>query len=219
MPNEQKDKRLFAMPAGWQVSMAILVFMHFSGIVGIQSSFKDLFLLCTPFTLLLSITLLFWNHTEYNKSFFIFSALTFLTAYFIEVLGVKTGMIFGNYSYGNTLGIKLFDVPVLIGINWLLLIYCVGVIFNTLQVSSIIKSMFGATLLTLLDFFIETVAVKYDYWKWANDTPPIQNFISWFILSFLLLLFFNSMNFNKNNKLAHGLFIIQLVFFVTLSIL
>ena len=175
--------------------------------------------MCTPLNLLLSISLLLWNHTEFNKSFFTFFVLTFLTGYFIEVVGVKTGMIFGNYSYGPTLGFKLFDVPVIIGINWLILIYIVGVIFNKLNVPGLVKSLFGAAVLTTLDFFIEVVAIKYNFWKWSNYTPPNQNFLAWFVVSFLLLLLFNSMNFSKNNKLAQGLFIIQLVFFVTLSVI
>ena len=212
MSNEQKDKRLF-------VSTIILVVVHVAGIIGLQTEYKDLFLMCTPVNLLLSIGLLFWNHTEFNKSFFIFSVLTFLTGYFIEVAGVKTGMIFGHYSYGKTLGFKLLDVPVIIGINWLMLIYIVGIILNKINTNTLFKSFFGAATLTTLDFFIEVVAIKYDFWKWSNYTPPIQNFVAWFIVSFLLLLLFNTMNFSKNNKLAQGLFIIQLVFFVTLSVL
>ena len=212
MSNGQKDKRLF-------VSTIILVVVHVAGIIGIQTEYKDLFLLCTPLNLLLSIGLLFWNHTDFSKSFFIFSILTFLAGYFIEVIGVKSGIIFGHYSYGKTLGFKTLDVPVIIGINWLMLIYIVGVICNRFNFSSLIKSLFGALFLTTMDFFIEVVAIKYDFWKWANYTPPTQNFIAWFIVSFLLLLLFNTMNFNKNNKLAQGLFILQLIFFVTLSFL
>lgn len=212
MSNEQKDKRLF-------LSTLILVIVHVSGIIGIQTEYKDLFLMCTPFNLLLSIGLLFWNHGEFQKSFFIFSAVTFLSGYFIEVIGIKSGIIFGHYIYGETLGFKILDVPVIIGINWLMLIYIVGVICNRFNFSGLIKSLLGATLLTTLDFFIEVVAIKYDFWKWANYTPSIQNFVAWFVVSFILLLLFHSMSFNKNNKLAQALFIIQLVFFVTLSIL
>lgn len=210
MSNGQKDKRLF-------VSTIILVVVHLAGIIGIQTEYKDLFLMCTPVNLLLSIGLLFWNHSEFNKSFFIFSILTFLLGYIVEVAGVKTGMIFGDYSYGKTLGLKLFDVPLIIGVNWLLLVYCVGVISNALNISALFKSLFGAALLTALDLSIEVVAIKYDFWNWVGDYPPIKNFVAWFIISFLLLLLFHSLNFNKNNKFAKGLFIIQLVFFIVLA--
>ncbi len=212
MPNGQKDKRLF-------VSTIILVVIHVAGIIGLQTEYKDLFLMCTPFNLLLSIGLLFWNHNDFSKSFFIFSVLIFSTGYLVEVAGVKTGMIFGHYSYGKTLGFKLLDVPVIIGINWLMLIYIIGVVFNKLNINGLFRSIFGAAALTTLDFFIEVVAIKYDFWKWSNYTPPFQNFVAWFIVSFILLLLFNSMNFKKDNKLAQGLFIIQLVFFITLSVL
>ena len=61
MSNGQKDKLLFASSARWQVSTIILVVVHIAGIIGIQTEYKDLFLMCTPFNLLLCIGLLFWN--------------------------------------------------------------------------------------------------------------------------------------------------------------
>src|SRR5689334_23098853 len=35
-----------------------------------------------------------------------------------EVIGVATGAIFGAYSYGEVLGFKLLEVPLIIGLNW-----------------------------------------------------------------------------------------------------
>jgi putative membrane protein len=42
------------------------------------------------------------------------------------MLGVHTGILFGNYKYGNALGLKLNDVPILIGINWFIVVYACG---------------------------------------------------------------------------------------------
>ena len=218
MADGQKDNGLFAVPTRRKVSTIILIVIHLAGIIGLHSVYKDLFLMFTPFNLLLSITLLLLNHKEFNRSFYIFCFIVFLSGYFIELIGVRTGTIFGHYAYGNTLGIKLLEVPVIIGINWLILLYCIGVICNGLKFSILIKSILGALMLVILDFFIEIVAVKYDFWSWSASTPPVQNFIAWFIISFLLLLLFNALNFNKSNKLAKGLFIIQLVFFVVLAL-
>lgn len=219
MSNEQKDKRLFAVPASRQVSTIILVVVHVAGIIGLQTEYKDLFLMCTPVNLLLSVGLLFWNHNDFSKSFYIFCFLTYLAGYFIEVAGIKTRIIFGDYWYGGTLGLKVLDVPIIIGVNWLLLIYCVGVISNKLKISNFFKSLLGAGVLAATDIFIEIVALKYDFWHWWGNYPPLQNYIAWFIVSFLLLFLFHSMNFKKDNKLAQGLFIIQLVFFIALSVL
>lgn len=210
MTNEQKDKILF-------VSAITLVVIHLAGIIGINTAYKDLFLTLTPINLLISAFLLFLNHRDYNKSFYIFCIVIFSIGYLVEVIGVSTGIIFGNYSYGKTLGFKLLDVPVIIGINWLILVYCIGVIFNKLNLPILLKSLIGASLLVVLDFFIEKVAIKYDFWSWSQTNVPLQNYIAWFILSFILLLIFNLFRFKTENRMAQSLFIIQLVFFVTLA--
>jgi putative membrane protein len=54
----------------------------------------------------------------------------------LEVVGVKTGLIFGEYKYGSTLGIKLFEVPLIIGFNW------VFVILGSISISRLITKMF-----------------------------------------------------------------------------
>ena len=35
-----------------------------------------------------------------------------LIGFVIEVIGVKTGYVFGSYSYGDSLGFKILEVPV-----------------------------------------------------------------------------------------------------------
>ena len=41
----------------------------------------------------------------------------FLVGMLSEIIGVKYGFIFGEYSYGNALGIKFMGVPLIIGIK------------------------------------------------------------------------------------------------------
>lgn len=199
-------------------STFILVIIYFFGFVGTFTPWKDLFLLCTPINLLISAILLFFNHKNYNTSFYVFCILSFLAGYFLEVIGVKTGYIFGEYEYGHTLGLKLINVPLVIGINWMILIYSAGVICNQLKMNLIFKSVFGAVLLVVLDFFIEPVAIKFDFWSWRAGIIPLQNYVAWFIASTLLLMLFYSLKFNKDNELAKGLYIVQLVFFILLNI-
>ncbi len=211
MKEKQKDRTLF-------VSTIILVIIHIAGIIGIHSPLKDLFLMLTPFNLIICISLLFFNHLSFNKSFFIFCIITFFISFFIEVVGVRTGIIFGNYSYGATLGLKVFNVPIIIGANWMMLTYCVGVICNKINASVLLKSMLGSSILVMFDYVLEPVAIKYNYWNWNSADVPFQNYVGWFVVSFLFLLFFNNLNFTKNNKLAQSLFIIQFIFFILLGL-
>jgi putative membrane protein len=212
MEAEQKDKTLF-------VTTIILVVIHLVGVAGILSPYKGLFLVLTPFNLLLSTTLLLINHKNFNANFYIFCFTIFLAGFFVEVIGTNRGFIFGSYSYGNTLGIKFLKTPIIIGVNWLLLIYTVGSIFNKLNKSIYFKSIIGAASLVILDLFIEPVAIKYNFWDWYEGVVPLQNYIAWFIISFIMLILFYKLNFNKENKLAKAMFIVQLVFFVLLNYL
>jgi putative membrane protein len=84
-----------------------------------------------------------------------------------------------------------------------------------LRVISIILD--GATLALLLDLLIEPVAIKLGLWKWGGDgTVPFFNYLSWFFVSALLLTIFQFCNFNKLNKFAVNLLLIQAMFFLIL---
>jgi putative membrane protein len=137
--------------------------------------------------------------------------------YGVEVAGVHTGMVFGEYSYGKTLGFKIADVPLVMGLNWLTLIYSAGVIFNRLNAPVIVKSALGGLVLMILDLFIEPIAIRYDYWSWESISVPLQNYLAWFVISFLFLMVFFSLKFKKENKLALLYLSVQFFFFVGLN--
>jgi putative membrane protein len=142
------------------ISTLILVIVHLTGLIGINSAAGETFLQLTPVNLLLCFLLLLINHRGFNTSFIVFIIITCVCGFLVEVAGVHTGMIFGKYEYGNTLGTKLFDVPLIIGINWFLLIYSAGTICEKLPYNKYIKSLIGAVLLVMLDVILEPVAVR-----------------------------------------------------------
>ena len=51
----------------------------------------------------------------------------FLLVLPLNITGANTGLIFGNYTYGNILGMKVLGVPLIIGLNWFIVMYCAGV--------------------------------------------------------------------------------------------
>ncbi len=53
----------------------------------------------------------------------IFFAVSAVITYAMEETGVRTGLVFGPYHYGDQLGIKLDQVPVLIPLGWFMMIY------------------------------------------------------------------------------------------------
>lgn len=207
-----KDKTLF-------YSTLILVIVHTCGVIGLLSPYRELFLKTTPVNIILSALLLYLNHRGKGSSFLIFCLVGYLFGYAIEVVGSRTGMIFGEYSYGNALGMKVMEVPVVMGLNWLMLVYSAGIICDRINTHYIGKSLIGASMLVILDLFLEPVAIRFDFWTWAQGSIPVQNYIAWYCSSFLLLLLFYGLSFKKENSLAKALFLVQFVFFILLNIL
>ena len=218
----------------FEIATAIAVLFHSIGLIGLLFFDKAFFLAATPFNLLLSFVLLIWTQTDKNSSFFLFVAACFIIGIVVEVIGVNTGFLFGDYAYGNVLGPEVKNVPVLIGVNWFLIIYCCGISINTLLMKAInriaadtgktpmaIKALSvvidGATLAVFFDWLMEPVAVKLGYWIWKGDgSIPMFNYICWFVVSLLLLMVFHFAKFNKQNKFAVNLLLIQLMFFLLL---
>jgi putative membrane protein len=198
------------------ISSIILVVVHLTGLIGLHSQYHDFFLSLTPLNLILSTTLLLLNHKDFNRSFIIFILVVGYCGYLVEVVGVRTGWIFGHYWYEETLGWSLLYVPAIISLNWFILVYSAGIISNKVRVNIFIKCVIGALLLVILDMLIEQSAHKYHFWAWLDGIIPLRNYIGWFLVSFIFLFIFHKMNFNKQNKLAPVLFVTQLVFFTLL---
>lgn len=197
-----------------QIGMAILVIFHIVGFTGFAlESTRPLFQQLVPFNLLLSIGLLGYFHQEWTRKFAIFCILIFAAGFGIEVLGINTGVIFGPYLYDTALGPKIWGTPPMIGVNWLMLVYITGVILQDISLPKWVIAAIGATLLVLLDFIIEPVAIAFDFWHWLEADIPAQNFLAWWAVAYLMLLSFFYLSVKKKNPLAGILLLIQFVFF------
>jgi uncharacterized membrane protein len=197
------------------VARGLLISAHIAGLIGLHIELlRPLFLVLVPFNLLLSAFLLFTYHPDWSRPFIVFAISTALIGYLVEVAGVATGVIFGEYTYGSTLGPKIAEVPLLIGLNWLMLIYSIGIITNKLKTNLFFKALAGSFLMVLLDLFIEQTAIRNDFWTWQSSSIPLLNYIGWFIVSFILFMLFYLLPFTKKNPLAILLFVVQLAFFI-----
>lgn len=191
-----------------------LILVYVSGSIGFALA-PDFFGPFTPYTLLFTcIVFLYYQPLENKKiiySFFIIAALGFL----IEVLGVKTKLIFGAYQYGNGLGFKLFDVPLIISLNWALLITASIITISRFSKNKHFVLACSAVLITGIDFIIEQVASKLDFWKFDEGLPGLHNYIGWTIVGYVLPLFFYSDLVKGNKTIALVILVLQILFFTT----
>lgn len=199
-------------------AIGFLWLVHIAAVFGISLGFKDWFAEKTPFNLLLILGLMLWFYPMYQRRTVITFGVIFISGLLAELIGVNTGLLFGDYVYGNNLGPKIGGVPLLIGINWAILVLCSAEIAKSFKFPLLFQAIIGATLMVFLDFFIEPVAPILDFWSWSTVDAPLFNFITWFILALLLNLFYISRKIEGNRNITIHIYLTQLVFFASLYV-
>ncbi|MBX3254797.1 MAG: carotenoid biosynthesis protein [Chitinophagaceae bacterium] len=217
----------------YRIATFIAILFHVVGLAGILWIDTAAFASLTSLNMLVMLVLVCWTQEQKNTTFYFFALICYAVGFWAEAAGVRSGVLFGNYSYGSSLGPKVKSVPALIGINWFVVIYCCGTAMNLLQqkirsrlepgaLSSFTRwsrasiVIDGALLAVLFDWIMEPVAVALNFWQWEDGTIPLLNYITWFAVSVLLMFIFSLLRFNKANVFAVYLLLIQFMFFLVL---
>ncbi|MFZ9661513.1 MAG: carotenoid biosynthesis protein [Chitinophagaceae bacterium] len=199
----------------------IAALFHVSGAIGIIFGNSALFISLTPLNLLIMFFLVIWTTPEWNMKSLFFFTLCYATGFLSEMIGVNTGMLFGSYRYGNILGPKISGVPLLIAINWFMVVYGSGHFISIMEkkirvkLNLFSKIFIGASVCTIFDWIMEPAAIRLGFWKWSNPGIPVSNYITWFLLSALLIFVFEKCNFKKHSFTMY-LLLIQTLFFLIL---
>lgn len=196
----------------------LLVLLHVAGVVGMSSPWSDTFIELTPFHLVLTFLLMMIPDRNAGWQLWLYACSVMLGTYLIELAGVQTGLIFGDYEYGDVMGIKFFGTPLLIGVNWFILSYAIGITLSKLRLHRILLSILGGIVLTGMDILIEPVAIMLGFWDWSGPVP-LQNYIAWFLITFVILMIFNYSSFRKDNPYAPLVLWMQFGFFTALNVI
>lgn len=216
-----------------KTATAAAIVIHVAGAIGILLE-AEWFVRMTPVNLLVMLLFALWTEGETSRNLLAFFAAAWTVGMASEIIGTHTGILFGNYAYGDVLGPDLFGVPLLIGCNW----------FLTLRASSGIAArmvsalhrkeaggdappdtgrtrwalpLLGALLATFFDWVMEPVAVRLGYWTWFGDgSIPVLNYLTWFVVSWLLLSLAARLRISDTNPFPARLYLIQLLFFLLL---
>jgi len=165
----------------------ILLLFYFFGLLGICiPATRDIFLTLTPLNLFITLAVFYKVNKDYSQRFFMLSLLVFVLGFSVEGIGVATGVLFGNYSYGSAFGFKLIETPVMIGVNWLFLALSTYGIVQFFTNKGIWLILLPPVLMTFLDLIVEPVAMKLGFWSWKNDIIPLQNYAMWFLTSIII---------------------------------
>jgi len=202
------------------IVIILLLIFYAVGIIALFFGLSPEIIQFTPMQLVGSLALVLWCHEPWNTKTVSVLAFVYMAGLGVEVAGVQTGLIFGEYNYGPVFGPQIAGTPFLIGVNWVMLIYCSAITVNKIipEASTLIKALLGAFIMTSLDFLIEPVAMRFYFWDWAGGVIPLQNYVMWFVISLALHFVFHVALQPKFNKAAVALLCLQFLFFGILNL-
>ena len=214
--NNNGKTQMFNFKNVWMFYI-IFYLVGFLGILFSQS--RPFFIRLIPFAIILSLlAILLFHESKINSKLILTLILIYLLGYFIEVIGVNTGVIFGNYQYSSGLGIKIWNTPLFIGLNWVMLIYASAAILNNYQIHLFLKIIFSSLFLVVYDLILEQIAPDMEMWYWKDNRIPLQNYVAWFLIALAFQCVFVLFGNSAKNKMAPIIFSIQTLFFFSLAI-
>lgn len=189
-----------------------LILVYFCGTFGFALN-PDFFRPFTPFTLVLT-SLVFLIYQPRNNLSYLSAFLTLvLLGFAAEAIGVKTGWVFGDYYYGKALGYKMLGVPLVISLNWALLIASGVLVGSWFADNKVTASLLSATIITGVDLLIEQVCAKMDFWYFESGLAGFQNYLAWFLISFVCSFSFYNILSKGNKSVAFIILSLQIFFF------
>ncbi len=199
---------------------SFLISFYVVGVIGmVIPLLRPLFIELTPYALMFNSVLLaiFHKGSRNVNTLFVFGFIL-LAGFGVELVGVNTGAIFGDYHYGNGLGIKVGNTPLLIGINWLLMIYLSANLTAKLKWGTVFSVIVASLVMVGYDIILEQVAPVLDMWYWAGNVIPFQNYVAWFVIALVFHTLVKVFSVNTDNPIASVVFICQLLFFAIIYV-
>ena len=197
----------------------LVVIWYLVGIAGfLNRPLQPYFQKLTPFGMVGAVVLLMYFHEPKNlKNWLVFAGIV-LFGFLVELIGVNTQALFGFYKYGNSLGPKLWNTPMIIGLNWLILVYCISGLAKSIR-DTWYFPLLGAFAMVVFDWLMEPVAIATDMWYWVDNSIPGKNYLDWFLISGFLFLMIRILKVEINNRIAGVVLLMQFVFFLALNLL
>ena len=200
---------------------AVIVFLFIIYFVGIVGSFlplwRNIVLPLSPITLLLSFLALIYTTPTPKKPIFLFILFSAIIGFVVELIGIHTGYLFGNYHYQQNLGVKIAEVPIVISINWALITLGAAQIAALISENKYARIVLAASVMLVFDLIMEPVAIKSQFWTWSGGIIPTYNYVCWFLVGlFLQVIYFQKIVHRTNNVLVF-LFTFMMIFFIALN--
>jgi putative membrane protein len=154
------------------------------------------------FLRLLTINVVYWGAgamllhallaygTRYAITYLFF---TFFFALTIEHIGVMTQWPFGNYSYSGDLGLRIFEVPLVVPFAWIMMAH--PVLTAARRIAGNWVFLYGGIALAAWDLFLDPMMVAEGRWTWVvtgahvpfQPEIPLSNTFGWLLSGMFLI--------------------------------
>lgn len=200
-------------------AIAFIVILHVVGVAGFAfNETISLFQRMVPFHLIICVGLLVIYAKSSEWSVIKLLGVVFFLGFFAEMVGVNSGLLFGDYEYGPFLGIKVYNTPLMIGVLWAMLGYLFSGVMRSVKHRWYYIPL-GALLMTLFDLVMEPGAVCIGLWNWEESYIPISNYVTWFLISVPVFAITRREADTMRNPLAVTLLLSQVGFFLALTMI
>lgn len=214
------------VPSAERATAAAIAAVYLVGVAGhLLPPLQPFMRAATPPVLaLMGLVVLGWAVVRSGLRLLLWVVVTYLCTFALESIGVLTGKVFGAYHYGTVLGPMLFDVPVVIGFNWVLVVLGAVSLAERMSSHVLLSSVYAAFMAVVFDLVLEPVAVSLGYWSWhAQQGPtvvlpaaalvPARNFAAWFLISLAAAAGYRALRLQRESQLPILYLGVQFVFF------
>ena len=197
-----------------------LAIIYAVGVVGhLITPLRPLMLAMTPYVLLITGgVVLVPVIREGNWRVLAWLFVAGLITYFIEVAGIATGKIFGDYSYTDVLGARFLGVPPLIGFNWMIVLFGCVSLAQIITKRPSLQVAIATLCAPLFDYAMEPVAIAFNYWGWQGGAPTVHNYIVWGAISGVMCSVYLLLRCNTQKALPAYYLGVQLCYFAILNV-
>lgn len=217
--NQSRLISIAQSPYTFPVSVFFLWLTYVSVLIGMGFGYTDWFISKTPLNQLLCFVLLLLNYPVFEKRLILVFVACFGIGFGAELIGVHTGLLFGDYQYLHNFGPKFAGVPWLIGVNWALLAFVTYGLCNALRIPNLFKAILGSLLMVLLDVCMEPLAPGFGFWAFTDGVVPIWNYICWFMVALPMHLMLIKVQPDANRRFCAHLLAANFVFFITANVI
>ena len=124
---------------------------------------------------------------------FTYFGFTFFFALIIEHVGVLTAWPFGDYSYSSDLGIKIFEVPLVVPFAWIMMTH--PILTAARRIAGNWVFLYGGIALAAWDLFLDPLMVTSGRWTWKvtgahvpfQPEIPLSNTFGWLLSGLFLI--------------------------------